>query len=118
VKWASYIDLGNQRAEAASPCPATRSWPYLRHNLLHDLAALNKVEMILWDSWGLMDTDQLGGRSQELLDQVARVTTPEQPDFSELRRLYDGEPAPRVPATVTSYSPLDGEARAITLAPR
>jgi Transglutaminase-like superfamily len=96
----------------------TRSWPYLRHNLIHDLAALNKVEMILWDSWGLMENDPLGERSRELLDQVARATAPEQPDLSELRRLYEGEPALRVPATVTSYSPLDGEARAITLAPR
>jgi Transglutaminase-like superfamily len=94
----------------------TRSWPYLRHNLIQDLAALNKVEMILWDSWGLMETGQVEERSRELLDRVARTTAPEQPDLSELRRLYDGGPALRVPATVTSYSPLDGEARAITLA--
>src|SRR3712207_9394020 len=33
----------------------TRSWPYLQHNLIHDLAALNKVEMLLWDAWGLAD---------------------------------------------------------------
>jgi hypothetical protein len=39
----------------------TRSWPYLQHNLIHDLAALNKTEMLLWDAWGLADersTDQ------------------------------------------------------------
>jgi hypothetical protein len=33
--------------------PALRGWPYLAHNVLHDLAALGKTEMLLWDGWGL-----------------------------------------------------------------
>ena len=35
--------------------PATRGWPQLRHNLVHDLAALNKTEMLLWEDWGMPD---------------------------------------------------------------
>jgi len=27
----------------------TRGWPYLQHNLVHDLAALTKTEMLLWE---------------------------------------------------------------------
>jgi len=93
----------------------TRSWPYLRHNLVHDLAALNKLEMILWDSWGLIGQQQLAERDLELLDRAASATVSADPDLSELRRLYDDEPVLKVPATVTSYSPLGGEPRKIAL---
>ena len=92
----------------------TRSWPYLRHNLIHDLAALNKVEMILWDTWGLMEQEHLAERELGLLDLVANATASADPDHSELRRLYE-EPVLRVPGRVTSYSPLSGELRQVTL---
>ena len=32
--------------------PFLRGLPYARHNLILDLAALNKHEMVLWDIWG------------------------------------------------------------------
>ena len=35
--------------------PLTKGWPYVRHNLIHDLAALAKHEMLLWDNWGWSD---------------------------------------------------------------
>jgi Transglutaminase-like superfamily len=87
--------------------PDTRSWPYLAHNVVHDLAALNKVEMILWDSWGLTEQGSLADKDLELLDRVAAVTASTDPDLAELRRLYDS-PSLRVPATVTSYTPDGG----------
>ena len=93
----------------------TRSWPYLRHNLVHDLAALNKVEMILWDTWGLMEKEHVAERDLALLDRVAEATAVADPVLSELRRLYKGEPGLQVPGTVTSYSPLTGEPREIAL---
>jgi Transglutaminase-like superfamily len=93
----------------------TRGWPYLRHNLIHDLAALNKAEMVLWDSWGLMEQEHLSERELGLLDQVAEATASADPDLSELRRLHDNEPELRVPTTVTSYSPLGGEPREVPL---
>jgi Transglutaminase-like superfamily len=93
----------------------TRSWPYLRHNLIHDLAALNKIEMILWDSWGLMEQEHLTPRELELLDRVATATASADPDLSQLRRLYQSEPALRVPATVTSYSPATDVPHEVTL---
>ncbi len=86
----------------------TRGWSYLRHNLVHDLAALNKIEMILWDYWGLMEQDRLSAGEEELLDRVAEMTVSADASFSELRRAYENEPALRVPRTVTSYSPAVG----------
>jgi hypothetical protein len=94
--------------------PDTRSWPYLRHNVVHDLAALNKVEMILWDDCGLTEEPDLD-RDLELLDRVAAATAAADPDLSELRRLYETEPGLRVPAAVTSYSPVVGGPREVAL---
>lgn len=93
----------------------TRGWPYLCHNLVHDLAALNKVEMILWDSWGLIEQEQLAERDLGLLDRVARATSSADPDLAEVRRLYDGEQMLRVSGTVISYDPLGGEPRNVAL---
>jgi hypothetical protein len=81
----------------------TRGWPQLRHNLVHDLAALNKVEMILWDDWGLLEVEGSSGEELELLDRVARVTL--FGELEEVRRLYEAEPGLRVPSAVTSFSP-------------
>lgn len=92
-----------------------RGWPYLRHNVVHDLAALNKVEMLLWDEWGLMEDNRPSDRDLSLLDEVAVATVSEDGDFAELRRLYDAEPRLRVPGTITSYSPLTGEPRKVAL---
>jgi hypothetical protein len=92
-----------------------RGWPYLRHNVVHDLAALNKVEMILWDEWGLMEEEIGSERDLSLLDEVAGATISGDGDVAELRRLYDSEPRLRVPGTVTSYNPLTGEPRRLAL---
>lgn len=56
----------------------------LRHNLVHDLAALNKAEMLLWDSWGLIQREQLPERDLELLDHLARITRSGGAAFDEL----------------------------------
>jgi transglutaminase superfamily protein len=94
----------------------TRSWPQLRHNLIQDLAAMNKAEMILWDSWGLL-RQPLEDRDHELLDRVAELTASTDPDLAELRRVYD-DPLIRVPEAVTSHDPLGGQPREVTLVRR
>lgn len=93
--------------------PQTRGWPYLLHNLIHDLAALNKEEMLLWDAWGLMERDSLTPAKEDLLDRIAAVTRAIAPDFIAARALYADEPGPRVPPVVTSYSPLTGLPRQV-----
>jgi hypothetical protein len=106
--------VGCCRAGAADPerfvvapdllFPMTRSWPYLVHNLIHDLAALNKHEMVLWDAWGLADRDDLSADQLDLLDRVAEATASGQSSLADLRALYDLDEF-RVPPVVTSYSP-------------
>jgi hypothetical protein len=91
----------------------TRDWPQLQYSLVHDLAALNKVEMLLWDGWGLAGRAPAGDHLA-LLDRIAAVTSQPDPDRAELARLFD-EPELRVPGTVMSHDPLGGPPREVVL---
>jgi hypothetical protein len=93
--------------------PETRGWPQLQFSLVHDLAALNKVELLLWDGWGLAARAPEGD-DLALLDQIAVLTSQPDPDRGELASLFD-EPELRVPATVTSHDPLGGRPRTVEL---
>jgi hypothetical protein len=68
-------------------------------NVVRDLAALNKVELLPWDTWGPMrlrqDPDPTEG---ELIDTVASVMAAG--DASAVRALYDGTDSLKVPAAV------------------
>jgi hypothetical protein len=85
--------------------PATRGWPQVRHNLIHDLASLAKMEMLLWDLWGLNDIEgeptpaQLG-----LLDELAAAISSSDTPLDQIRSLYERDEF-RVPREVSSYSP-------------
>lgn len=70
--------------------------------LIRDLAALNKMEMLQWDTWGAMprpdefiSDDQLA-----FFDQIAALTRDPDASFGELRSLYDTDEGVRVPPTV------------------
>src|SRR5262245_51327556 len=48
---------------------------FVRNNVVRDLAALNRVEMLPWGMWGLMDRESGlgGGRDDDLVDAVAAL---------------------------------------------
>jgi hypothetical protein len=83
---------------------------FVRDNLLRDLAALCKVELLPWDSWGQMETDvkDLGEEDLALLDRVAELTTDPIPDVAEIRALYGKHDEVRVPTTILSFRPKPG----------
>jgi hypothetical protein len=85
--------------------PALRSWPYLAHNLVLDLAALGRREMILWDEYGLL-TGPLADSDLELLDELAAATS-DDVDSDLVSSWLHIDPL-RVPEQVTSYSPRSG----------
>jgi hypothetical protein len=85
--------------------PATRGWPQLRHNLVHDLAALNKTEMLLWEDWGAPGSRTPPGPGElPVLDELATLTGQPSPPLAGLRSAYR-RPEFVVPDTVTTYSP-------------
>jgi hypothetical protein len=84
--------------------PGLQGWPYLLHNLVHDLAAVNKHEMILWDDWGISaDWESVTDAQRAMLDKTARAMMTPDATVEDLRRLFERDEF-RVPETVTSYT--------------
>jgi hypothetical protein len=80
---------------------------FIRGNLVRDLAALNRIELLPWDAWGMMsnvDSD-LSEDDAKYLDRVAALTLAGDGAFAELRTLYDGEARLRVPRVIRSFTP-------------
>jgi hypothetical protein len=99
----------------ADPDSHLKGWWFIRNRLVHDLAAQNKMELLLWDTWGLMDFGaEPTGRDLTLLDRVARLTQAGDEAFDEIRAIYEREAILKVPPVVTSYSPV-GEPSEVTL---
>jgi hypothetical protein len=95
--------------------PDTRGWPYVRHNLIHDLAALAKHEMLLWDDWGW--TGMAGEPSPEqlaVLDDLAAAISASDVPLATIMSFYQREGL-AVPTEVTSYSPASGEPLRVVL---
>jgi hypothetical protein len=85
--------------------PDTRGWPYLMHNLAHDLASLNQHEMLLWEDWGiLLHREALLPDHLNLLDQVASITALPESTPQQLAELFARDEF-RVPESVLSFSP-------------
>jgi hypothetical protein len=95
--------------------PLTKGWPYVRHNLIHDLAALAKHEMLLWDNWGWADIagepspDQLA-----VLDELAAAASVGDVPLARVMSFYE-RPGLTVPSQVTSYSPAAAEPLQVAL---
>jgi hypothetical protein len=78
------------------------SW-FVRNNVVRDLAALNKIELLPWDGWGLMDSvaELDEETTNRIVDEAAHATTAG--DWQQTRQLYTANNQLRVPDHVTSY---------------
>jgi len=76
---------------------------WVAQNLIRDLAALNRMEMLAWDVWGMMPKPTTGIDSEEaiLLDRVAELTLAG--DLAQLREIYRDERL-SVPKTIFNAS--------------
>ncbi len=76
-------------------------WFMIRHNLLRDLLALNKLELLPWDMLpgGLLNHDrgEIPPDQMAFLDHAAELTLAADEAFDKVRRLYDETPALHVP---------------------
>ena len=95
-----------------------RGLGFIRGDFIRDVAALNKVELLPWDCWGLilkyeMDDNQIEAADLALLDQLAELTGGDVPDFEQVRSLYEADPRLRVAETIQSY--VDGSLQSIRL---
>jgi hypothetical protein len=71
-------------------------------SLVKEVAALNKMELLPWDTWGAMPKpgSTLSADQLRFFDRLAELTRAPDPAFAELRKLYDGDDRVRVPAQV------------------
>ncbi len=76
---------------------------FARGDLALDLAALNKVELLPWDTWGLNVSQQPPEETDAVRDTVAEVTTRGRLD--QIRELYENDDRLRVPDEVVSWLP-------------
>ncbi|MGW4524216.1 transglutaminase-like domain-containing protein [Amycolatopsis sp. NPDC004378] len=83
--------------------PFLRGLPYARHNLVLDLAALNKHEMILWDLWcGLDAAAPLAPAALARADELAELMA--DADLEQLRIAFEADDV-RVPPVIRSVTP-------------
>lgn len=77
---------------------------FVRGNLVRDVASLNKMELLPWDCWGIILTEQLDNSADLfLLDEIASLSAGDVPDFETLRAHYECEPRLFVHGTLLSY---------------
>jgi hypothetical protein len=78
---------------------------FVRGNVVRDLAAFAKRELLPWDGWGLMaDPHESDAVELALLDRAAALTLAGDERHAERLALQSREPALRVPPTVLSFN--------------
>jgi hypothetical protein len=82
---------------------------FIRNDLVRDIAALNKFEVLPWDEWGLADKELEDMTKEELLiiSQAAELTT-DDTQFDEMQKLYDFTEGLKVPKVIKSHTTYSG----------
>ncbi|WP_427921874.1 transglutaminase-like domain-containing protein [Streptomyces sp. cg40] len=91
---------------------------FVAGNIRLDLAALNKVETLLWDVWSEDEGkpgEPLPESSRLFYDRVAPVVSGEV-SLDAIRKLFAEDDILRTPPTVTCYAPFNGPSQ-VTLRP-
>jgi transglutaminase superfamily protein len=75
---------------------------FIAGNVARDVAALNNMEMLPWDVWGVMPGpgEPVQDDRLALFDRLATLTHTPDVSFAELRAIYEGDDRLRVPGTV------------------
>jgi hypothetical protein len=87
---------------------------FVRGDFIRDVAALNKVELLPWDCWGIIEESALDNAGDlALLDRLADLTFGDVPDPETVWALYESDPRLHVPEAIHSY--VEGDMQTITL---
>jgi len=91
--------------------PMFGEW-FVAHDVRIDLAALNKVETLLWDTWGAGTggNREMTDAIRELHDRASLVACDDVP-FDAARRLFAESEELRTPTAVLSLAPFNGPSR-------
>ena len=88
---------------------------FVKGDFIRDVAALNKVELLPWDCWGMILTEYatLPPDDLSMLDRLADLTYTDVPDFEAVRQLYESDPRLRVGDSIQSF--VNGNLQPIAL---
>jgi hypothetical protein len=88
--------------------PATnlKGMSFIPDYVILDLAAQNKQEMLLWDSWGLMLKRELREDDIALLDTLATLTQGGNETLAESQAIYEHDERLRVPSVIMKFGPV------------
>jgi hypothetical protein len=84
-----------------------RGLGFVRGDFIRDVAALNKLELLPWDCWGIIETPDEALTPDDLtfLDQLAALTYADVPDFEAVRTLYTDDPRLHMSGVIHNYLP-------------
>ncbi len=99
-------DRANPDKFGVEPDSFAKGWWFIGHKLIQDLAAQNKMELLLWDTWGIMLKELTGEEDLALLDKLAVVTQAGAEGFAEQLSTYENVEGLKVSPPVMSYSPV------------
>jgi hypothetical protein len=89
---------------------------FVRGNFIRDVAALNKVELLPWDCWGVIERESLDLPDDlAMLDALAELTRGDVPEDAVVRDRYQSDPRLRVGSSIHSY--LENGMQTIALQP-
>ncbi|MBE7550077.1 MAG: transglutaminase domain-containing protein [Anaerolineales bacterium] len=79
---------------------------FVRGDFVRDVAALNKVELLPWDGWGMIEKrdEEVSEDELALLDRIAALTGEDVPEVDQVRGLYENDDRLRVPRRIRSYT--------------
>jgi len=77
---------------------------FVRGDFIRDVASLNKVELLPWDCWGIIESpEENTPEDLAFLDHLADLTSADVPDLQAVRTLYETDPRLHVNGTIHSY---------------
>jgi hypothetical protein len=78
---------------------------FVRGDFVRDVAALNKVELLPWDCWGIIEKETLDDADDlRMLDELAELTAGDVPEFKRVQALYNSDARLHMDGRVTSYT--------------
>lgn len=77
---------------------------FVRGNLVRDVASLNKMELLPWDCWGVILSEQIDNPDDlAMLDEAAALTTGAVPDFQAVHACYENDPRLHMDGRLLSF---------------
>lgn len=103
---AGTIDANRYTVFAEAPPGALRGLSFIGHNVAHDLAGLDKKEMLLWEDWGARNdyTEEVPAAEVSVLDEVSMLIQEQSVDPGVVSGLMAREEL-TIPDVVMLYDP-------------